>query len=103
MSDASKQELLYIWLDTDPESSQSDLTIEDTPGVSDLDLIAEAMVSGLLGRYLPVTIRFAAHPDPQPHKVRSVDTARMLRDRSIAHRRRYEIIQTAEFSDRNTR
>jgi hypothetical protein len=100
MADSDSNDLLYIWLDTDPASSQSDLTIEDTPGVSDLDLIAEAMMSGHLGRYLPVTIRFATHPDPQPNRIRSVDTARMLRDRSIAHRRRYEIIQPAAADDK---
>jgi hypothetical protein len=99
MADNSKQDMLFIWLDTNPESSQPELAIEDTPGIPDLDLIAAALVSGHLGRYLPVTIRFASHPDPQPNKVRSVDTARMLRDRSIAHRRRYEIIQPAGSED----
>ena len=100
MTDTSNQDMLYIWLDTDPNSNQPELAIEDTPGISDLDLIAEAMLSGHLGRYLPVTIRFATHPDPQPNKVRSVDTARILRDRSIAHRRRYEIIQPVNLEDR---
>lgn len=93
MVNTTGQDLLYIWLDTNPESSEPDTTIEDTPGISDLDLIAEAMLAGHLGRYLPGTIRFAEHPQPVPNKVRSVDTARMLRERGIAHRRRYEIIQ----------
>ena len=96
MLNTTDQDLLYIWLDTNPASSEPDTTIEDIPGVSDLDLIAEAMLSGHLGRYLPGTIHFAEHPQPVASKIRSVDTARMLRDRGIAHRRRYEIIQPVE-------
>ena len=92
MSETSEQDLLYIWLDTNPETSEAEATIIDLPGVSDLDLVAEALLSGHLGRYLPATIRFATHPQPVPNKVRSVDTARLLRDRAVPHRRRYEII-----------
>lgn len=84
--------LLYIWLDTDPNSSEADVTIPDTPGVSDLDLVAEAMLRGDLGRYLPTTLQIATNPQPLPAKVRSVDTARLLRDRGVPHLRRYEII-----------
>lgn len=91
--------LLYIWLDNDPDSQQADVTVDDTPGVSDLDLIAAAMVAGHLGRYLPTTIRFATNPEPIPNKVRSVDTARLLRDRAVPHRRRYEIMLPSERED----
>lgn len=92
MEATAGKDLLYIWLDTDPESGEPEATIIDEPGISDLDLVAEALISGHLGRYLPATIRFATHAQPMPDKVRSVDTARLLRDRSVPHRRRYEII-----------
>lgn len=92
MSDSHPDQLLYIWLDSNPDSSEPDATVIDTPGESDLDLITAAMLSGHLGRYLPTTIRFATHAEPHPNKVRSIDTARLLRDRSIPHRRRYEIV-----------
>lgn len=96
MNDSAHEQLLYIWLDSNPDTSDADTTIDDVPGVSDLDLIAEAMLSGHLGRYLPTTVRFATHSQPNPDKVRSVDTARMLRDRSIPHRRRYEIVDNPD-------
>lgn len=87
-----QDDLIYIWLDNDPASQQAEASIVDTPGISDLDLIATAAVEGKLGRYLPATLRFATNPNPLPNKVRSVDTARLLRDRAVPHRRRYEII-----------
>ena len=83
---------LYIWLDSNPGGELANVTIEDTPDVSDLDLIAAAIADGRLGRYLPVAILFATHPDPLPNKVRSIDTARLLRERAIPHLRRYEIM-----------
>ncbi len=89
---AEQSEQLYIWLDSNPEHELATVTIDDTPDVSDLDLIAAAVADGRLGRYLPVTIVFATHPNPLPNKVRSIDTARLLRDRHIAHLRRYEIV-----------
>jgi hypothetical protein len=82
---------LFIWLDGDPESTTADVIIPDTPGVSDIDQIADAVERGALGRYLPVTIRFADREDPSARRVRSLDTARLLRERSIRHRRRYEV------------
>lgn len=85
-------ERLYIWLDGQAGRVEPDTAIEDVPGVSDLQLVAEAVLSGHLGRYLPATIHFATHPDPNPGKVRSIDTARLLRDRGVPHRRRYEIL-----------
>jgi hypothetical protein len=92
MNDSQPEDLLYIWLESNPDSSEADTTVEDTPGVSDLDLITSAIIAGHLGRFLPTTIRFATHAEPNPDKVRSIDTARLLRDRSIPHRRRYEIV-----------
>lgn len=86
------EERLYIWLDGQAGSAEPDAAIEDVPGVSDLELVAEAALSGHLGRYLPATIYFATHAEPNPGKVRSIDTARLLRDRAIPHRRRYEIL-----------
>jgi hypothetical protein len=83
---------LYIWLDGDPAATSADVIIDDVAGVSDLDLVAEAAISGALGRYLPVTLKFADHPTPHPGRVRSLDVAKLLRDRHIRHRRRYEIL-----------
>ena len=83
---------LYIWLDGDPAATPADVTIEDVPDVSDLDLVAAAIAEGRLGRYLPVTLHFSDHPSPNPRRVRAVDTARLLRERHIRHRRRYEVI-----------
>lgn len=92
MNDSQPGDLLYIWLESNPDSSEPDAAVDDTPGVSDLDLITSAILAGHLGRFLPTTIRFATHAEPNPAKVRSVDTARLLRDRSIPHRRKYEIV-----------
>lgn len=89
---AEPGELLYIWLDGQAGNAEPDATVEDVPDVSDLELVAEALLSGHLGRYLPATIYFATYPDPNPGKVRSIDTARLLRDRGVPHRRRYEIL-----------
>jgi hypothetical protein len=87
--------LLYIWLDGEPGATPPDLTIPDEPGVNDNDQIAEAIRRGDLGRYLPVTLRFADIPEPSQKRVRSIDTARLLRDRHIRHRRRYEVMPEA--------
>jgi hypothetical protein len=89
---STRQTQLYVWLDGEPGATPPDVTIADEPGVSDLDQIADAIVRGDLGRYLPVTIRFAGHARPSPQRVRSLDTARLLRERHIRHRRRYEVM-----------
>jgi hypothetical protein len=99
MNDGQPDQLLYIWLESNPDSSEPDATVTDTPGVSDLDLITDAMMSGHLGRFLPATIRFATNAEPHPNKVRSIDTARLLRDRSIPHRRRYEIVTQVDTNE----
>jgi hypothetical protein len=83
---------LYIWLEGEPGVMPADVTIPDEPGVNDNDQIADAIRRGDLGRYLPVTIKFADVPNPSQKRVRSLDTARLLRDRHIRHRRRYEVI-----------
>lgn len=84
---------LFIWLDGDPLASEPDATIPDTPGVNDLDQLADAVRAGRLGRYLPVTLSFSPHARPTSQRsVRSVDVAKLLRDRHIRHRRRYEVI-----------
>ena len=84
--------LIYVWLEHDPAVADADAMIPDVPGVNDLDQVADAIRSGGLGRYLPVTLHFADHPRPGPKRVRAVDVARLLRDRNIRHRRRYEVI-----------
>jgi hypothetical protein len=84
--------LLYIWLEGEPGVTPANLTIEDVPGESDLDLVARAIADGRLGRYLPVNLKFAEHPEPTQRRTRSVDVARLLRTHDIRHRRRYEIL-----------
>lgn len=84
--------LLYIWLEGEPGVTPASLTIEDVPGESDLDLLARAIADGKLGRYLPVKLKFADHPEPTQKRTRSVDVARLLRTHNIRHRRRYEIL-----------
>jgi hypothetical protein len=86
---------LYIWLDGEPGASEPDVSIPDEPGVNDNDQIAEAIRRGELGRYLPVTIHVADYANPSPKRVRAIDTARLLRDRQIRHRRRYEVVGVA--------
>jgi hypothetical protein len=83
---------LYIWLNGEPGATPADTTIDDIPDVPDMDLLADAIVDGRLGRYLPVTLHIADVPAPNPNRVRAIDTARLLRDRHIRHRRRYEVI-----------
>jgi hypothetical protein len=83
---------LYIWLEGEPGIMPPDVTIADEPGVNDNDQIADAIRRGDLGRFLPVTIRFSDYPNPSQKRVRSLDTARLLRDRHIRHRRRYEVM-----------
>jgi hypothetical protein len=86
---------LYIWLEGEPGVMPPDVTIPDEPGVNDNDQIADAIARGDLGRYLPVTLHYADHPTPTAKRIRAIDTARLLRERHIRHRRRYEITPTA--------
>jgi len=98
-----QQGKLYIWLEREPGVGPPDVTIADEPGVNDNDQIAEAIRRGELGRFLPVTIRFADYPDPSPKRVRALDTARLLRDRHIRHRRRYEVMTDSSQYPEDTR
>lgn len=83
---------IYIWLEGDPDAHSPDTSIEDIPGVNDIDQLAAAIMRGDLGRFLPVDLRYATHPNPINRRaIKSIDTARLLRDRSIRHRRRYEV------------
>jgi hypothetical protein len=88
-------ELLYIWFDGEPGVSEADFTIPDQPGQADLDQLAQAIRDGRLGRYLPASFRYANHPAPGPSRVKSVDTARLLREQQIRHRRRYEVLTSS--------
>lgn len=90
MSD--RRDLLHLWLTGEPGISESDVQIEDTPGESDLVLVASAIARGELGRILPATLYVAESADPAPGKVRSIDVARLLRENRIRHRRRYEVL-----------
>jgi hypothetical protein len=89
MPDATSQ--LYIWTDGEPSATPPNAAIPDAAGVNDLDQLADAIRAGALGRYLPVTLKFAEHADPHPNKVRAIDVAKLLRERHIRHRRRYEV------------
>ncbi|GBD18916.1 hypothetical protein HRbin27_01416 [bacterium HR27] len=87
------QRRLYIWLDRDPFSGPPDLWIEDIPGRADLDLLAEAIRSGRLGRYLPIRLAISPHESPKlPSGYRSVNVANLLRQYRIPHRTRLEVL-----------
>ena len=83
---------LYVWLGSDPISNEPDAQIEDLPGVSDLVLLATAIASGRLGRFLPTRIATSPHQTPDPSGFRSVDVARLLREYHIPHQRCYELL-----------
>ncbi len=83
---------LYIWLHGDPRVSEPDLQIEDIPGISDLELLATAIVQGRLGRFLPNRVATSPHLSPGPTGYRSVDVSRLMRDHQIPHRRCYEVL-----------
>ena len=87
---------LYVWLGSDPVSSNPDTQIEDLPGVSDLVLLATAIASGRLGRFLPARVATSSHPTPNPSNFRSVDVARLLREYHIPHQRCYELLLEAQ-------
>ncbi|HET7035500.1 MAG TPA: hypothetical protein VFI42_07460 [Thermomicrobiaceae bacterium] len=83
---------LYIWLGTDPLGAPPDTEIEDIPGVSDLQLLGEALAAGHFGTIIPAKIALSTHREPNPSGYRSVDVARLLRDLQIPHRRCYELL-----------
>lgn len=95
----SDERRLYIWLDGEPGVTPHSVAIHDEPGVNDLDQLADAIRAGALGRYLPVTLHVAEHADPNQRSVRAVDVAKLLRDRNLRHRRRYEVILEAMGAD----
>jgi hypothetical protein len=91
MERAETEAVLYVWLENEPGAAPPDATIPDVPGINDIDQIALAIREGRLGRFLPVTLHFADHPTPTAKRIRSLDVAKLLRDRHIRHRRRYEV------------
>jgi len=96
---ASGEPTLYIWLGGEPDLTAADGQIEDVPGERDLDLLARAVREGIFGVILPVRISYAQRPDPEPGQWKSIDTARFLRDYSIRHRRRYEVLVDTDSDD----
>lgn len=90
---------LYIWLDGEPDVSPPNAAIPDVPGERDLDLLAAAVIEGKLGAILPVRISYAEQEEPRSGGWKSIDTARFLRDYSIRHRRRYEVLLDSMPSD----
>lgn len=87
------EQRLYIWLDRNPFSGPPDLWIEDVPGRADLDLLAEAIRAGRLGRYLPVRLAISMHPNPKlPSGYRSVNVVNLLRQYRIPYRTRLELL-----------
>ena len=88
---------LYIWLDRDPFSGPPDLWIEDIPGRADLDLLAEAIRSGRLGRYLPTRLALSPHDQPRlPTGYRRVNVLNLLRQYRIPYRTRLEVLAVPE-------
>jgi hypothetical protein len=88
----SDSQTLYLWFDRDPEIFDPDHSIEDTPGVADIDLLTAAIMDGELGEILPARIFMATHSNPkEPRTVRSIDVGRLLRDIGVQHRRCYQI------------
>lgn len=84
--------LLHLWFDRKPGVFEPDLTIEDTPGAADIDLLTAAIMDGRLGEILPSRIYMSTHLNPEGSRsVRSVDVGRLLRDIGIQHRRCYQI------------
>jgi hypothetical protein len=89
MSDSPR---LYIWFDRDPEIFDPDYSIEDTPGVADIDLLTAAIMDGELGEILSARIFLSTHRTPTgPRSVRTIDVGRLLRDIGLQHRRCYQI------------
>jgi hypothetical protein len=86
---------LYVWLGTGPLAAPPDTAIDDVPGVSDLQLLGEALLAGRFGKFLPARIAVSAHREPGPTGYRAVDVARLLRDFKIPHRRCYELLLPA--------
>jgi len=87
---------LYIWLEGDPLAHPPDRVIEDVPGRADLELLAEAIVAGRLGKLLPPKLAISPHRRPEtPGGYRSVDLTKLLRDYRIPYRVRFELSSLA--------
>ncbi|MBX5444346.1 hypothetical protein [Sphaerobacter sp.] len=85
---------LYVWLDADPRVEPPDTEIEDVPGVPDLELLVAAILEGRFGSLLPARIAVSPHRTPtSPNALRRIDVGRLLRDRGIPHRQRFEILR----------
>ena len=83
---------LYLWFDRDPTIFEPDSSIDDTPGVADIDLLATAITEGHLGTILPSRVHMSTHTRPDSMRtVRTIDIGRLLRDLGIQHRRCYQI------------
>lgn len=83
---------LYVWLDSDPRVEPPDAEIEDVPGVPDLELLVAAILDGRFGPLLPARMAISPHRTPtSPNALRRIDVGRLLRDRGIPHRQRFEI------------
>ena len=83
---------LYVWLDAEPGVAEPDTVIEDVPGVPDLELVLTAIVEGRLGTLLPAQIAVSPHAHPISG-VRRIDVGRLLRERGIPHRQRFEVLR----------
>jgi hypothetical protein len=83
---------LFVWLGTEPLAAPPDTEIEDVPGVSDLQLLGEALLAGRFGLVVPAKMAVSAHREPGSSGYKSVDVARLLRDFKIPHRRCYELV-----------
>jgi len=66
-------------------------------GRADLDLLAEAIRSGRLGRYLPTRLALSPHEQPRlPTGYRRVNVLNLLRQYRIPYRTRLEVLAVPE-------
>lgn len=101
---ARSERKLYIWFDRDPYSGPPDLAIDDVPGRADLDLLAEAIRDGRLGKLLPTRLVISPHELPRLSSAyRTVNVPNLLRQYRIPYRTRLELLiaEPAEPSSRD--
>lgn len=87
---------LYVWLGSEPLATPPDSQIEDVPGVSDLQLLGEALLAGRFGTVVPAKIAISPHQQPSSTGFRAVEVSRLLRDFKIPHRRCYELLLSSD-------
>lgn len=95
----NQEKPLYLWLEHDPLSGPPDTSIEDVPGVADIELLTQAILDGRLGRLLPAKLWMSDYEQPAPNRIRPINVGKLLRDRSIPHRQRFELTEVEPLND----